>query len=415
MKSAPHRFNYGWVIVGVTITSMALVYGVRHSFSILYPSILSEFGWQRGETAAILSVNILVYGFSAPLAGHIADLWKPRRVMILGVVLLAAATACCSLASRLWHFFVLFGVAVPVGSACCGWPLFSPALTNWFTRRRGLVFGLAQTGGGWSFVYGLLVHLFTVRLGWRSAFLALAVVLLLLVLPLVRLFFLYRPEDRIAPGGAGLSTPVEATSPGEQWTLFQAMKTARLWLFVLSQSLFWGLGGYLVLAHQVQFAMDAGYSSLLAASVFALFGVFMLTGQIAGLISDWIGREVTATVATVLVLLALVALLQAAASGEVWLLYSHSILFGLGMGLFSPTIFAGAADVFHGRHFGGISGLVLAGMGIGGVIGPWLGGYLHDRTGSYTLSFVISGACILAACAAYWAAAPRKGPAHSAV
>jgi len=412
MKKSGDRFNYGWVVVGVTVISMALVYGVRHSFPIFYPSILSEFGWLRGDTAAILSINILVYGFSAPLAGHLADQWKPRRVMILGLLLLVLATAGCSLASRLWHFFLLFGVGVPMGSAFCGWPLFSPALTNWFTRRRGLVLGLGQMGGGLSFVYGLLVEFFITWVGWRFTFLALAVLLVFLVLPLVSFFFSYRPEDKIVAGGTNPDATHGVSIAGDYWTLFKAMKNGRLWLFVVSEALFWGLGGYLVLAHQVKFATDAGYSSLLSASIFALFGVFMLTGQFASLISDWIGREITATMATVLVLGAIISLLGAGAAGEVWLLYLYSVLFGLGMGLFSPTPFAGAADVFHGRYFGGISGLLLAGLGVGGVIGPWLGGVLYDRTGTYTVSFVISGASFLAACAAYWIAAPRKGAAR---
>ena len=214
--------------------------------------------------------------------------------------------------------------------------------------------------------------------------------------------FVWRRGETVTP----VYEPVHG-SGADDWTPLRAMKTFRLWLFVLAQSLFWGLGGYLILAHQVKFATDVGYSSLLAASVFALFGIFMITGQVGSLISDSIGREITATLATVLVLVA-VAALMGAASGGVWLLYAYAILFGLGMGLFSPTVFAGTADAFHGRYFGGISGLLLAGMGVGGVVGPWLGGFLYDRTGSYSLPFIISAACFLVACAGFWIAAPRS-------
>jgi len=409
MKHTPARFNYGWVVVGVAITTMTLVYGIRHTFSVFYPSILADFGWRRGETAAILSVNLLVYGFFAPLAGNIADRWKPRRVMFLGAVLLGLATAGCSLATRLWHFYVLFGLLVPVGSAFCGWPIFSPSLANWFTRKRGLALGLGQMGGGLSFVCGLLVEVLITRLGWRSTFVAMAVLLMLFVLPLAVFLFRYRPADRLSRQPA--IPAYEAYEPAHGsggWTVLRAMKTFRLWLFVLAQSLFWGLGGYLILAHQVKFATDVGYSSMLAASVFALFGIFMITGQVSSLISDWIGREITATLATVLVLVA-VAALMGAAGGGVRLLYAYAILFGLGMGLFSPTVFAGTADAFHGRYFGGISGLLLAGMGVGGVVGPWLGGFLYDRTGSYSLPFIISAACFVVACAGFWIAAPRRG------
>jgi MFS family permease len=82
--------------------------------------------------------------------------------------------------------------------------------------------------------------------------------------------------------------------------------------------------------------------------------------------------------------------------------------FGLGSGLYSPTIFAGAADIFHGPNFGAINGFILTGMGVGGVIGPWLGGHLYDITGSYRTAFSLSIVCFALSCISFLIAAPRK-------
>jgi MFS family permease len=90
-------------------------------------------------------------------------------------------------------------------------------------------------------------------------------------------------------------------------------------------------------------------------------------------------------------------------------LYVYSICFGLGGGLFTPTIYAGSADIFYGRHFGAVSGLLLTGMGVGAVFGPWLGGYIYDVTGSYLPAFVLCIVCIAFSCLTFWIAAPRKG------
>ena len=92
-------FFYGWVIVG-----MILVYGTRHSFSVFFPPILEEFGWSRGSTAFMLSLNILVYGLMAPIAGSLYDRWKPHRLILIGATLLGLTTAGCAYASELWHF-----------------------------------------------------------------------------------------------------------------------------------------------------------------------------------------------------------------------------------------------------------------------------------------------------------------------
>ena len=412
------RFFYGWVIVGITIVSMALIYGIRHSFSVFFPSILDEFGWSRGSTAFMLSLNLLIYGFVAPVAGSLGDRWKPKRLMPIGIAILGLATAGCAFAHELWHFYLLIGVLMPIGTACCGWPLLAPALANWFAKRRGLAIGLGQIGAGLSFTYGMFAEFAISRLGWRYAYFVLAGVLVAVMLPLYLFFFHYRPENRglRAYGAEELATtkdeaPEIATTKNtvsHDWTLGQAMRTYQLWLLMLSYFLFWGIGTYLVLTHQVKFAEDMGYSSTFAASIFALFGIFQVAGQLSAGISDWLGREITITLANILIIGGLVALVSVTDTSQPWLLYLYAVCFGYGVGFFTPTITAGTADIFHGKHFGAIAGLLLTGMGIGGVIGPWLGGYIYDITGSYFSAFVLSMVCYGLTCISFWIAAPRN-------
>jgi len=410
-------FFYGWVIVGITVVSLTLVYGIRHAFSIFFPSILDEFVWDRGSTAIMLSLNLLIYGFVAPVAGSLGDRWKPRRVMLIGITILGLATAGCAFAHELWHFYLLFGILGPIGAALSGWPLLAPALANWFARRRGLALGLGQMGGGLSFAYGMFAEFAISQLGWRHAYFVLAGVLVALLLPLYFLLFHYRPEDRglRAYGTAELPVTKDLTAEAavkkpvsRDWTLGDAMRNYRLWLLVSSYFLHWGIGGYLILAHQVRFAEDVGYSSLFAASVFALFGIFMVAGTLSGFISDWIGREKTITLAVILSIGALVALVSVKDTSQPWLLYVYAACFGYGVGLYSPTIVASTADIFHGKHFGAIAGLLLTGQGIGGAIGPWLGGYIYDISGSYSSAFVLCMVCFGLACITVWIAAPRN-------
>jgi sugar phosphate permease len=407
---------YGWVIVGVCVVSMVLIYGIRHSFSVFFSPILEEFSWSRGNISLMFSLNIFIYGFLAPVAGTFADRWRARRMMPLGVMILALATAGCSFARELWHFYLLFGILMPLGSAFSGWPILAPALMNWFERRRGLVLGLGQMGGGLSFVYSMFVEFIILKWGWRNTYLVLAGILVFLLFPLHLLFFHYRPKDKgltaygtteraAVLGSKGASTMnLEAS----EWTLGQIMRSSQLWLLVLSYAFYWGIGGYLVLAHQVRFTEDAGFSSMFSVSVFALFGIMLFVGQLCGFLSDWLGREKTATLATSLCISALCALISVRNTSQPWLLYIFAIGFGYGAGLFTPTIFAGLADIFHGRYFGAVAGLLLTGMGAGGAIGPWLGGYLFDISGSYVSAFILCILCIAAGCLFLWIAAPRK-------
>ena len=411
------HFFYGWVVVSIGLVSMTLIYGIRHSFSVFFPYILDEFGWQRGSTALMFSLNILIYGFLAPVAGSLGDRWKPRKVMLIGIIILGLSTASCGFAQKLFHFYLLFGILMPIGTAFSGWPLLAPALANWFAKRRGLLIGLGQMGGGLSFIYSMFAEFTISNLGWRYAYFVLAGILVALILPLY-LFFHYRPESRgLRPYGASeLPSPKDSISEvasvkntvSRDWTLSRALRTNQLWLMVFSYLLYWGLGGYLMVAHQVKFVRDAGYNGMFSASIFGLFGIFMVAGQISAFISDWIGREKTITLAAILSIGALVALSSVKDTSQSIPLYLYAICFGYGGGLFTSTAYAGTADIFHGRYFGEIAGLLLTGQGIGGAIGPWLGGYIYDISGSYRSSFLLCMVSFGVSCIMVWIAAPRN-------
>ena len=87
---------------------------------------------------------------------------------------------------------------------------------------------------------------------------------------------------------------------------------------------------------------------------------------------------------------------------------AFAVLFGFGGGLATPVTYAASADIFHGKHFGTVGGLLLGGMGVGSVLGPWLGGYLFDISGSYTIAFILCIISLVFSCLFLWISAPRK-------
>ena len=133
------------------------------------------------------------------------------------------------------------------------------------------------------------------------------------------------PEDPGPEYGVWKSNANVLTNNGPPYD--PAMGTYQLWLLVLSQALYWGVGTYLVLAHQVKFTGDVGYSSMFSASVFGLFGIFFAGGQGSAFISDWIGREKTITLASILSVGALVSLLLVKDTSQPVLLYLYATCF----------------------------------------------------------------------------------------
>ncbi|HTY81150.1 MAG TPA: MFS transporter [Dehalococcoidales bacterium] len=417
MQTSPlpkRRIFWGWYIIGLMIVSMALVFGIRTSFSIFFEPVLKTFPtWYRGSTALMLSLNIFIYGLAAPLAGLMVDRWKPRATAVIGLLLLALTTAGCYYAHSLWYFYLMFGGIGPVGAAFCASPVLNASVINWFGKSRGLGVGLGQIGGGFSFVYGLMVQAVIDKWGWQVCFLVMGGLILVVLLPLYLVFYYHRPEDKgFLPYDAlkpkNYKNVVDVPKPAKEWNLRAAYKTYQLWLLVFTEFCFWGIGNYLVLAHQVKFAEDVGFSSLLSTSVFALYGFVSIFGQIASAVSDKWGREKTLTIASVLAVGGLVALMSVNNTSQVRLLYVYAISSGFATGVFSPVIIVGLADIFYGKNISSLSGLLMTGMGFGGVIGPWLGGYLYDKLGSYHVAFLVSLIAFIVGTVAFWLAAPRN-------
>ena len=182
-KSANARarlpFFYGWVIVAVVFVTMGVAVNARTAFSLLFPPILDEFGWDRGTTAGAFSFGFIVSAIMSPSLGRLMDRRGPLVVNELGVVLIGAGLLLATLVQQPWQLYATLGMLVGGGSVCLGYTGQGLFLPNWFVRRRGLAMSLAFSGVG----VGSIVLLpwlqgMIVRAGWRSACLALGLVVL---------------------------------------------------------------------------------------------------------------------------------------------------------------------------------------------------------------------------------------------
>ena len=82
--------------------------------------------------------------------------------------------------------------------------------------------------------------------------------------------------------------------------------------------------------------------------------------------------------------------------------------FGAGMGINGPVLGAAMADIFHGKNFGSINGFLFLALGIGGIVGPWFGGFVFDVTRSYSIALTGAILAICLSCVFMWLAAPGK-------
>src|SRR5438105_2564766 len=197
-------FFYGWVIVVVTFVTMAIGVNARTAFSLFFPPIIDEFGWERGVTAGAFSFGFLVSGAVSPLIGRLMDRAGPRAVMELGVALMAGGLLLAPLTTLPWHLYLTIGVLVGAGSVCLGYSGQSLFLPNWFNRRRGLAMGVAFAGVGIGSVTLLpWVQAMIEQTGWRTACTAMGIMILVVLAP-INVLLRKRPEHLVLhPAGDG--------------------------------------------------------------------------------------------------------------------------------------------------------------------------------------------------------------------
>jgi len=412
-------FFYGWVVVAVVFVTMGVGVNARTAFSLLFPPILDEFGWERGVTAGAFSFGFLVSAALSPMLGRLMDRRGPRVVMELGVGLVGVGLLLATLVRQPWHLYATLGVLVGGGSVCLGYTGQSLFLPNWFVRRRGLAMSLAFAGVGVGSII-LLPWLQTLiaRSGWRAACWAMAVLTLALLAPL-NLLLKRRPEDLglepdgdPAPRGAAAAGPaanvVDAAWAAVDWTLGRAARTARFWWIMLGYfcALF---AWYAVQVHQTKYLVDIGFSPSHAAWALGLVSLAGIPGQIGlGHLSDRIGREWVWTVGNLgfaLCYLSLLLLRETPTSALLYFMVAAQGMLGYGL---TSVVGAIPAEIFQGRHYGTIFGTLMLASIAGGALGPWLTGALHDATGSYTVAFWIAIGCCALSSVAIWLAAPRK-------
>jgi MFS family permease len=161
----------------------------------------------------------------------------------------------------------------------------------------------------------------------------------------------------------------------------------------------------MVTTHQVAHIVEAGITPRHAATAFGAVGLLSAVGRVVfGALSDRWGRVPTALLSYTSTVAGTLALMMLAPGAPGWLLWAYVLPFGLTLGARGPIVAALAADVYRGRSFGAVLGIVTFGNRLGSAIGPWLGGLLYDLTGSYRPAFVVSITALAVAATAFAAA-----------
>ncbi|MBR0943505.1 MFS transporter [Bradyrhizobium liaoningense] len=392
--------HYGWIILGAgTFGSFMTLPGQTAGVSVFFDPITADLGISRTSASIAYAVGTLAGILPAPLIGR----WIDRRGPRLTATIIAGglALACALMATVQSAIMLLVGFALLRGAAIGGLSLVSQQVVNlWFVRRRGIAAAAASLGlATGSMIFPKLIDALISLYGWRGAYLALAGLVALTILPVAAVLFRDRPEKFGLSTDAGLLTAAEYPREEPSFTREQALRTGVFWLLCAAGFLTNAIGTALLLNHFsiMQTAGIAHSDALLLLSLLA--GVQAVATLGTGFLVD--RYEPRHLVPLAMFMLALATALPAFGNGvAISVLYALSL--GGAYGSQQAINAAGYAQYFGRDHLGAIRGASFVFGIAGAAFGPLPFAASVDWTGSYTAVLIACCAlCIVCGAGAF--------------
>ncbi len=275
-KRQPHagrgnRFFYGYVLVAASFLLQAIGWGAYNSFGVFFNPLMNEYTWSRAGISGAVSVSFCVYGLSSILLGRLNDRMGPRFIMAVSGIFLGVGYLLMSRLTSLWQLYLLYSLLVGIGMSGNDVVLLS-TIARWFVRLRGRMSGVLKVGTGMGMlVMPLFANWFITAFGWRTAFFAMGIVVLIPFIGLSQLLVRDPARRGLRPDGDGRATAKIAQAGETGFSLRQALKNLQLWLIFTTYFLLL-VCVYTILLHIVPHAIDLGIPSSWATRVLAIIG-----------------------------------------------------------------------------------------------------------------------------------------------
>ena len=403
-RSGP-RLHWAWVVAAVSFVAILGAAGFRSVPGVFMHPLHEAFGWSHGVIGLAMSVNMTLFGLTAPFAAALMDRFGVRPVLATALVLISAGSALSVTMTTSWQLVLLWGVLVGTGTGAISMGFVATIATRWFETRRGLVTGvLTAASATGQLIFLPVIARVTEGHGWRLASLIVAGAALAVV-PLVLIFMRNWPQDKgLGPYGAqpGVETgPVKP--PGSSFAaafggLVLGARVPAFWLLAGSFAICGMTTNGLIGTHFIPAANDHGMPTTVAAGLLATVGILDVAGTI---FSGWLTDRVDARLLLViyyigrgLSLLALPVLLSPQAQPGTWVFI---IFYGLDWVATVPPTIALCREYF-GPLAPIVFGWVFAAHQLGAAVAAAGAGWLRDLQGDYDLAFYLAaGLCAVAA------------------
>ena len=357
----------------------AIAFGVRSGFGIYLEPISSEFGFGREVFAFSMALQNLMWGVTQPFVGALADRYGPFKAIAVGTVLYFAGTMILGFSTTPGMFHLGAGVLVGAGLAGCSTGVLLSAVCQIFpAERRSWALGIIGAASSLGqFLIVPIGQMLMDMVGWSQSAMILSL-FVLLMLPMGLIFLKAKPASDVA-------SQIDQTV-GE--SLREALAHHSFW-FLIAGFFVCGFQVNYLAVHLPTYVQDLGFSAQTGAWALGLVGLFNIIGAyFAGVMGGKFSKKFLLSTLYFArsVIIALFILLPPSEM----LIYLFAVAMGL-VWLSTVPLTSGLVGFIYGpRYMSMLFGIIFLSHQIGAFLGAWLGGYLFDTTGSYTIVWWIS-------------------------
>lgn len=410
------RIHPAWFVATVAFIALMGAAGFRAAPGALMIPLNEEFGWPISTMSMAVSVNIFLYGLTAPFAAALIGRFGVRIVTMVALLLIAAGSGLTILIDSEWLLYLTWGVLIGLGSGSMALVFAAEISNTWFVKRKGLVTGVLSAGSATGqLVFLPVVAAMAETSGWRTASLLISGIAIA-VIPLVYFFIRNHPSEFNvdAYGAEPGTTPPRVRHTGAVARalggLRDASTTRSFWALAIAFFICGATTNGLVGVHFIPSAHDHGMSLTVAAGLLAVVGVFDIVGTVA---SGWLTDRVnpryllTAYYAFRGVGLAFLPLLLSDTVEPSIIIFV--VVYGLDWVATVPPTVALCREYF-GDRAGIVFGWVFASHQVGAAFASTVAGIVRDQFGDYAYAW-LGGAllCAIAAVFSYIVKPPVGG------
>ena len=392
------RIFYGYWLVLVTFAFLFLAIGCgSFAFSLFVTPLQEVLGWSRGQIMVGFTIFFMMMGLVSPIVGRFVDRYGARLVIPLGGVVMGLGFVVVSRMSDLYLFYLGY-VLVGSGAAGMGQVPCSAVISHWFQKRRGTAIGFMAAGVGAGGILAPFISNIIANHGWRAAYMAMAILIWVVVIPLGAIVVRTRPSEM---GMYADGAPIPAGAPKETAATVTGIplrSAARTKAFVLiAFSFFAGCFASMGLVQApVSFLQDTGFPIETAAAALGAVGIGSGLGKIVfGWLCDKMQPKHAWAIGQAMMAVSVVVLLGIRADSSMALIWAYALLAGFGMGAWLPTLSILASANFGLAFYGAVFGALNLAQNTGTATGPLFAGIMYDATGAYYWTFVTYGVMLL--------------------